>query len=274
MSLTAWNQRLRACFAVGLIGALTAGTVLAQDDAAAAAAADDMAATQVHTQTAPTEELPLSEGFENFDDQASYAVGLMVGQLIQRELVGAGMGDNLDLDQITAGLKAALGEGDRKLDEQQVMQTMMAFQQKNQQEAAERNTAQAEEFLAKNRDVEGVVTLPSGMQYKITEQGTGQKPQPTDTVSIHYTGKLLDGTVFDSSVERGQPASFPLDRVIPGFSEGIAQLPVGSKATLYIPGNMAYGMNPQPGSPIGPNAMLIFDIELLGIEQPAVEVAE
>ncbi len=130
---------------------------------------------------------------------------------------------------------------------------------------AEKNLKEGMEFLEKNKLKPGVVTLESGLQYEIMVTGDGQKPRATDTVTCHYHGSLINGTVFDSSVQRGQSASFPLNRVISGWTEALQLMPVGSKWKLFLPPNLAYGEQ-QAGSHIGPNSTLIFEVELLGIK--------
>ena len=135
--------------------------------------------------------------------------------------------------------------------------------QRNQKKAAE-NLAAGQAFLTENAQKEGVVTLESGLQYQVLEMGAGEKPQATDQVSCHYHGTLIDGTFFDSSVERGQPASFPLNRVIKGWTEGLQLMPVGSKFRFFIPPHLAYGER-AVSAVIGANSTLIFDVELLGI---------
>lgn len=132
-------------------------------------------------------------------------------------------------------------------------------------ELAKQNQAIGEAFLAENGKREGVLTLPSGLQYEVLTRGEGPKPEASDQVEVHYTGKLIDGTVFDSSVDRGMPATFGVTQVIPGWVEALQLMNAGSKWRLYIPSNLAYGPNGAPGSPIGPNATLIFDVELLKV---------
>lgn len=126
-------------------------------------------------------------------------------------------------------------------------------------------TTESTNFLEENKNKEGVVALPSGLQYKVISEGSGAKPGPADNVTVHYTGMLTDGRVFDSSVERGQPISFPLNRVIAGWTEGLQLMSEGAKYTLYIPSNLGYGAHGAPGSIIGPNATLIFDVELIKV---------
>ena len=127
-------------------------------------------------------------------------------------------------------------------------------------------------FLAKNKSKSGVKTTASGLQYEVEKEGTGPKPKATDTVKVDYTGTKIDGTKFDSSVDRGQPATFPLNQVVPGWTEGLQLMPVGSEYKFYIPAKLAYGER-GPG-PIGPNATLIFDVKLISIEPPAAQAKE
>jgi FKBP-type peptidyl-prolyl cis-trans isomerase FkpA len=131
---------------------------------------------------------------------------------------------------------------------------------------ADSATEKGEKFLAENKSKEGVKTTDSGLQYKITKEGTGKSPKATDRVLVHYEGKLLDGTVFDSSIKRGEPIAFGLNQVIPGWTEGLQLMKEGGKATLYIPSKLAYGARGTPGGPIGPNETLIFEVELIKIQ--------
>jgi len=136
------------------------------------------------------------------------------------------------------------------------------FNMKNEKSSA--NLKAGQEFLAANKQKPGVTTLPSGLQYEVITEGTGIKPLARNSVTCHYHGTLIDGTMFDSSVERGQPATFPLNRVISGWTEGLQLMSVGSKWRFFIPPNLAYG-DRQTGSDIGPNSTLIFEVELLGV---------
>ena len=135
-------------------------------------------------------------------------------------------------------------------------------------EVAAKNKIDGEAFLAANKSKEGIKTLPSGLQYKMITEGKGAKPKSTDTVSVNYRGTLIDGTEFDSSYKRNEPVSFPLNQVIPGWTEGLQLLAVGSKAQLFIPSNLAYGETP-PSPQIAPNSTLIFEVELLEIKKPS-----
>jgi FKBP-type peptidyl-prolyl cis-trans isomerase FklB len=139
------------------------------------------------------------------------------------------------------------------------------FFAKQKTEVMSKNKKAGEEFLAKNKSNEGIVTTTSGLQYKVLVAGTGAKPKATDTVDCHYEGRLIDGTVFDSSYRRGQSAQFPVNGVIPGWVEALQLMPVGSKWQLYIPSELAYGEY-GAGETIEPNSTLIFDVELLGIK--------
>lgn len=136
---------------------------------------------------------------------------------------------------------------------------------KKRRELAEKNLKEGQDFLAENAKKEGVIALESGLQYKILTEGTGEKPQVSSTVKCHYHGTTISGAVFDSSVNRGVPASFPLNRVITGWTEGLQLMPVGSKFVFYIPPHLAYGEE-QISKEIGPNSTLIFEVELLGIQ--------
>jgi FKBP-type peptidyl-prolyl cis-trans isomerase len=141
-----------------------------------------------------------------------------------------------------------------------------ANMEKKQREAAEANKAKGEAFLAENKEKEGVKTLPSGLQYKILKEGKGEKPKATDIVVTQYRGTLVDGTEFDSSYKRNEPASFPVNQVIPGWTEALQLMPKGSKWQLFVPANLAYGEMGPP--PIGPNSTLIFEVELVDIQKP------
>ena len=166
----------------------------------------------------------------------------------------------------------ALGGGAAALKDAEIQSCLQEFSQQLQAKqagmagkAAAGNKVEGEKFLAENKDKPGVTTLPSGLQYKVSKQGTGPKPKATDTVTVHYEGKLIDGTIFDSSLKRGEPTSFPVNRVIPGWTEALQLMPVGSTWQLFIPSNLAYGEHPRPGGPIGPNAVLTFEVQLIKI---------
>jgi FKBP-type peptidyl-prolyl cis-trans isomerase len=201
-------------------------------------------------------------------DKVSYMVGMDVGKGL------SSIKDEIDLKIVVQAIEAsikgdktALTQEDALKIRQDFMQKLSAKRQAEEKAKAETNKKAGEEFLAKNKSKAGVKTTASGLQYEVVKQGTGPKPKDTDTVEVHYTGTLLNGEKFDSSVDRGQPTSFPLKGVIPGWTEGLQLMPVGSKYKFYIPANLAYGEN-GPG-PIGPNATLTFEVELLKIVPPA-----
>lgn len=196
--------------------------------------------------------------------------GLMLGADVGRSL--APVGGEIELPVLMRALRARIEGGELLLSEAEADALRTGFsarvQERMQAEAAqlgERNRAEGEAFLAGNRDQPGVITTGSGLQYKVIRQGSGPRPMPTDRVRVHYHGTLLDGTVFDSSYERGEPAEFGLRQVIPGWTEGVALMPVGAKYRFWIPGQLAYGASGTPGGPIGPNATLVFDVELLDV---------
>ena len=204
---------------------------------------------------------------ETLAERASYAIGLDMGNSVEQ------MGGDLDLDILIRGLRDALGEQEPQMDQQETAQVMREFFQQlqeanalRQQELMETNRLDGEAFLAENRTKVGVVATPSGLQYEVLTEGTGQSPSATNQVTVHYEGRLLDGNVFDSSYERGEPAVFRVSGVIAGWTEGLQLMKVGSKFRFFIPPNLGYGEN-GTGEDIGPNATLIFEVELLGIEQ-------
>lgn len=167
-------------------------------------------------------------------------------------------------DELT-GAKTQLTDDEASVELQKLSAVAQANAQKKQQEAAEANMKEGETFLAANKTKEGVVALPSGLQYKIEKQGTGPKPAASDTVVCNYRGTFINGTEFDSSYKRGQPATFPVGGVIKGWTEALQLMPVGSKWELFIPSDLAYGER-GAGGVIGPNSTLIFEVELLSIK--------
>ncbi len=197
-------------------------------------------------------------------------VGLLVGADVGRSL--APIADEIDFAVFIQALRSTLAGGKPLLGDEEANATRAAFSQRIQgklqaQAAAlgEKNKAEGTTFLTGNKAVKGVFTTPSGLQYMVLRQGTGPRPKPGDNVRVNYRGTLLDGTVFDSSYDRGQPAEFPLGGVIAGWQEGLALMPVGAKYRFWIPGELGYGAQGSPGGPIGPNAVLVFDVELMGI---------
>lgn len=209
---------------------------------------------------------------ESDQSDLSYMLGYDVGgRLAEMEV-------DLDYERFMEALRDAMGGEENALDEERLneirtafnttQQELMARQQEERRkelaEASERNKADGEAFLAENAQREGVFTTDSGLQYEVVEMGEGARPSAEDTVTVHYTGTLIDGTRFDSSVDRGEPATFALNRVISGWTEGLQLMPEGSKFRFYIPADLAYGGRSM-GEVIGPNSTLIFDVELLKV---------
>ncbi len=199
--------------------------------------------------------------------KASYAIGMNWGTGLHRQAI------DVDSAALIQGMKDALAGGKTLLTEDEaraaLMQLQKEMQEKQQAKAAqegEANKKEGDAFLAANKTKEGVVTLPSGLQYKILTPGTGPKPTATDSVVCNYKGTLINGTEFDSSYKRGEPATFPVTGVIKGWTEALQLMPVGSKWQLFIPPDLAYGPRGTPGGPIGPNATLIFEVELISIK--------
>lgn len=205
---------------------------------------------------------------KSFQDSVAYAIGLNIGgNLLKDELF-------LNLDIIKAGLEDAVNQNTQLLTKEQIEQVFQTFsmqmqekQMKQQEEKGAKNSEAGKKFLDENKKRPEVKVTPSGLQYEVLRDGTGAKPNAESKVRVHYVGTLINGTKFDSSVDRGEPISFPLNGVIPGWTEGVQLMPVGSKFKFYIPSELAYGERGAPGGAIGPNETLIFEVELLGIEE-------
>ena len=202
-----------------------------------------------------------SAPLKNATDTASFYIGYMYGSNIQR----MGMKD-VNMSAIVAGMNSALQKKEMKEDPQAMDMYLNKFFQDLSMRRAEENAEKGKKFMEENAKKSGVDTLANGIQYKVIKQGEGPKPVATDMVKVHYKGTLLDGTEFDSSISRGEPAQFQLNRVIPGWTTALQAMPVGSKWVIYIPADQAYG--PRGGGPIGPNETLIFEVELLDIVTP------
>jgi FKBP-type peptidyl-prolyl cis-trans isomerase len=203
---------------------------------------------------------------ESVEDRASYAIGLNIGRNMKTQDVP------VNVDLLVRGLRDALAGTSPILSDEEMQaavtslqQTVIAKQQEKMKVEGEKNQKAADEFLAKNKAKEGVKTTASGLQYEVIKEGTGATPKPTDQVTVHYTGTLLDGTKFDSSVDRGQPATFGVNQVISGWTEALQLMKVGGKYRLYVPPTLAYGPQGAGNGEIGPNSLLIFDVELIGI---------
>ena len=205
---------------------------------------------------------------ETHEQKVSYSIGMDIGKNLKQNEI------DIEMDALARGIKDALGDSSTKplLTAAQMEETMQKFQQdmmaKQSEKAnvmSQKNKSAGDAFLADNAKKEGVVVLPSGLQYKIIKVGTGPKPKVTDEVTTHYRGTLLDGTEFDSSYKDGQPTTYRVNGFIAGWVEALQLMPVGSKWQLFVPSNLAYGERGN-GSVIGPNAALIFDLELLAIK--------
>ena len=192
-------------------------------------------------------------------DKLSYALGLSMGQNFK----GSGIRD-LNIDDFASALRVVYGQGgEQQMSYDEAKQVVTEFFTNLEKDAADVNAKAGREFLAANAKQEGVHVTASGLQYQIVKEGTGRKPGPNDVVTVHYTGRLIDGTVFDSSVERGEPATFAVGQVIPGWVEGLQLMSEGSAWRLFIPSELAYGAHGT--GPIQPNTTLIFDVQLLKV---------
>jgi len=257
------------------VGAALLGSAVAQTSAApsqtppakkpAAPAAKKSPSAATKTGTASKDQ-PVT-ALTTSKQKASYAIGMNWGTGLHRQAI------DVDTAALLQGMKDALAGGKTLLTEDEartaLMQLQKEMQEKQQAKAAaegEANKKEGDAFLAANKSKEGVVTLPSGLQYKILKEGSGPKPTATDSVVCNYKGTLINGTEFDSSYKRGEPATFPVTGVIKGWTEALQLMPVGSKWQLFIPSDLAYGARGTPGGPIGPNATLIFEVELLSIK--------
>lgn len=200
-------------------------------------------------------------------DRISYALGLSMGNNFRASGI-----TEINVQDFADGVAAVFYGSTPKMSYDEAKAEIQAYfteMEKKQRAAAEElgkaNAAAGEAFLAENGKRVEVKTTPSGLQYEVLTEGDGPRPEANDQVEVHYTGKLIDGTVFESSVDRGMPATFGVTQVIPGWVEALQLMKAGSKWRLFIPSNLAYGPNGAPGSPIGPNATLIFDVELLKV---------
>jgi FKBP-type peptidyl-prolyl cis-trans isomerase FklB len=204
-------------------------------------------------------------------DKLSYAIGMDIGNALKKQSV------DVDPDLVGRGIKDSLSEGRSLITEEEYRDIINAFKEDMQQkqiaqmkELGENNRMEGEKFLSENSKKEGVVTTPSGLQYKVIRKGTGKTPKPTDTVTVNYRGTLIDGTEFDSSYRRGKPASFKVTGVIKGWTEALQLMKEGAKWELYAPSTLAYGER-GAGRDIGPNSALIFEVELISIKEQAAQ---
>jgi len=193
---------------------------------------------------------------ETQDDKISYIIGRQIGESFRRDKI------NVNLEVLKAAMRESMDGKQSQLSDEQIQEVMMAWQQ----EQMQKQIQQSQQFMQEFRQQENVTATASGLLYKVERMGDGQRPSPGEHVLVHYEGRLADGTVFDSSYQRGEPATFPVEGVIQGWSEALQLMPVGSKWRLVIPPELGYGPY-GAGQAIPPNAVLIFDVELLGIEQ-------
>jgi len=209
-------------------------------------------------------------------EKVSYGIGMDIGAGLKKQSI------DVDTDLLMKGLKDAYSGGKQLMTEQELRESMTLFrnemmtkQMAQLKELSDKNKKEGEDFLAENKKKEGVVTLPSGLQYKLITEGTGEKPKATDTVTVHYRGSLVDGTEFDSSYKHahGEPVTFPVNGVIPGWTEVLQLMKAGSKWQVFIPAKLAYGEK-GAGRDIGPNSTLIFDVELISIESAKDSASE
>ncbi len=248
-------------------GALISPAIFAQNNAPA---------TPPSVPAANADSTPVEERFPDVQERNSYAVGVMIANNMQRDLGRGGYEVNPEI--VARAFTEAFTGQSTKLTAAEAESIVRAYSTELRQKAEEKrrtegetNKAEGEKFLAENKNKDGVITLPSGLQYKVLTAGTGPKPTTNDTVVTQYRGTLLDGTEFDSSYAKGQPATFGVGRVIKGWTEALQLMPTGSKWQLFIPSELAYG--PNGNQRIGPNAVLTFEIELLDIKPPATPVA-
>ena len=199
-------------------------------------------------------------------DKISYIIGLDIGNNLKRQ------GADVDPDTLLKGMKDALSGNKPLLTENEIREVTTAFRQEmaakqaeEKKKIAEKNKKEGEAFLEENKKKEGVKTLPSGLQYKVVSEGSGKSPKESDTVTVNYKGTFVDGTEFDSSYKHGEPATFPVNGVIKGWTEALPLMKEGAKWQLFIPSDLAYGET-GAGNVIGPNATLIFEVELISIK--------
>jgi FKBP-type peptidyl-prolyl cis-trans isomerase len=266
------NIRMRKSFfalTILMAGAVLFGSAMAQQSTtknpAAPAKTQSTAPAQTKAPDAPAPKTDSPAPFASQKDKVSYAIGMNIASSLQRQPL------DLNPDVLTQGLKDGMA-GKTKITEEEARAAIIQFQtdmrakqEAKMKEETETNKKEGDAFLAANKSKPGVVTLPSGLQYKILTEGKGPKPTAADTVVCNYRGTLIDGKEFDSSYKRGEPATFPVSGVIKGWTEALQLMPVGSKWQLFIPPDLAYGAR-GAGADIGPNATLIFEVELLSIK--------
>jgi FKBP-type peptidyl-prolyl cis-trans isomerase len=242
-----------------------------------AACAVALAAGVAYTQQ-PARKAAPAGNLATVGGKASYGIGLNIGTSLKEIQDGGG---EIDAELVYQGLKDALAGKDPPVPMEEIQAAMQQFDREMTQKQAEarinanpelkaladKTKKEGEEYLTKNKTKQGVKTTKSGLQYEVVEEGEGKSPTAQDFVTVHYDGKLVDGTTFDSSRQRGQPAQFQVQGVIPGWTEALQMMKPGGKWRLHIPPDLAYGLTPPPGSQIPPNAVLVFDVQLLEVTQ-------
>jgi FKBP-type peptidyl-prolyl cis-trans isomerase FklB len=273
------RKLIKTTLCLGAAATLSLGTLYAQTTTQTPPAATKPAAPAAKTpaKTGGTTAAKAPLALTTAKQKASYAIGMNIGKTMKKD------GVDIDTTILARGMRDAIAGNKSLLTDEEAkaalteLQTSMQKQQEAKAKAASLlNKKEGDAFLAANKTKEGIVTLPSGLQYKIIKEGTGPKPTATDTVVCNYKGTLIDNTEFDSSYKRGQPASFPVGQVIKGWTEALQLMPVGSQWELFVPPDLAYGERGTPGGPIGPDSTLIFQVELLSIkpkEAPKSEAA-
>jgi FKBP-type peptidyl-prolyl cis-trans isomerase FklB len=206
---------------------------------------------------------PAAPVLKNRADSLGYALGINLGEFLKANGV-SDVSKDINPEMLIKALKDVTGSQKAILTRDQCVAVISTFANKKRAESIEKNKGVGEKFLAENKKKPGVITLPSGLQYQIIKEGTGAKPTASDMVQVHYHGTLIDGTVFDSSIDRNDPITHSASGFIPGWNEALSMMPVGSKWKLWIPANLAYG-DQGAGAQIGPGSALIFDVELLKI---------
>lgn len=199
------------------------------------------------------------------EQKVSYSFGVMLGQRIKQDV------PNVDVDAFVAGMKDSVNGGEPKLTQAQMQAAIQSYQEKQQvarmaeyEQQSTDNLKNGQAFLAENKGKPGIKVTASGLQYKVIQSGSGKVPAATDSVKVHYQGSLIDGSVFDSSIQRGEPVTFPVNGVIAGWTEALQLMHEGDKWQLFIPSDLAYG--PGGNRSIGPNQVLLFDVELLEVQ--------
>ena len=213
------------------------------------------------TPTVPTVAQSPARLLNNQMDSLSYAIGVNIGSSMKSQGL-----DSINVNTLGKAIQAALQGDSLVINEMASNMFLSEYFQNRQRRAAEENKRAGEQFLSENKVKEGVATTASGLQYQVLKEGTGAKPGPNDRVTVHYTGTTLKGEKFDSSYDRGTPATFPVGGVIPGWTEALQLMKAGSKYKLFIPAELAYGENGS-GPAIGPNSVLVFEVELISVEK-------